>query len=69
LDCLLDTYAEIGEYLPGLSHYEALLGKYPRIGIHLQQYYDDVLGFHKEALLVFSRPSTTISPVQLVKCS
>ncbi|KAH6632698.1 hypothetical protein F5144DRAFT_574952 [Chaetomium tenue] len=56
LDCLLDTYAEIGEFLPGLSQYESFLRSHPAIGIHLQNYYCDVLDFHREALLVFSRP-------------
>jgi hypothetical protein len=57
LDSLLDTYAEIGEFLPGLSQYEGLLRKHPNIGIHLQRYYGDVLEFHRKALSVFSRPS------------
>jgi hypothetical protein len=59
LDSLLDTYAEIGEFLPGLSLYEGLLRKHPNIGIHLQRFYGDVLEFHRKALSVFSRPSKT----------
>ncbi|KAK3300618.1 uncharacterized protein B0H64DRAFT_315062, partial [Chaetomium fimeti] len=57
LDCLLDTYAEIGEFLPGLSQYESFLRNHPAIGVHLQNYYCDVLDFHRKALQVFSRPS------------
>jgi hypothetical protein len=56
LDCLLDTYAEIGESLPGLSQYESFLRSHPAIGTHLRNYYCDVLDFHRKALLVFSRP-------------
>jgi lipopolysaccharide biosynthesis protein len=57
LDCLLDTYAEIGEILPGLSQYGDLLKRHPYIGVHLHSYYCDVLEFHRKALSVFSRPS------------
>ncbi|KAH6848231.1 hypothetical protein B0I37DRAFT_309598 [Chaetomium sp. MPI-CAGE-AT-0009] len=56
LDCLLDVYAEIGEFLPGLSQYEKFLRSHPAIGVHLQNYYCDVLDFHRKALMVFSRP-------------
>ncbi|KAH6624506.1 hypothetical protein B0J18DRAFT_456785 [Chaetomium sp. MPI-SDFR-AT-0129] len=57
LDCLVDTYAEIGDFLPSLSQYENLLANHPDIGIYLQKYYCDVLEFHRKALAVFSRPS------------
>ncbi|KAK4214473.1 hypothetical protein QBC37DRAFT_387130 [Rhypophila decipiens] len=56
LDCLLDTYVEIGEFLPGLSQYTTLLEKYPSLGMLLEKYYSDVLEFHRNALKVFSRP-------------
>jgi len=57
LDCLLDTYAEIGDFLPSLSNYGNLLAKHSSIGIYLQKYYCDVLEFHRKALAIFSRPS------------
>ncbi|KAK4096488.1 hypothetical protein N658DRAFT_349284 [Parathielavia hyrcaniae] len=68
LDCLLDTYAEMGEFLPGLSQYEKCLRRHPAIGGHLRNYYCDVLEFHRKALSVFSRPSnppTTEAPLCL----
>ncbi|KAK3363959.1 hypothetical protein B0T25DRAFT_470206 [Lasiosphaeria hispida] len=56
LDCILDTYAEIAEVLPGLTRYTSLLCKHPHIKVHLENYYCDVLGFHQKAVEVFSRP-------------
>lgn len=35
LDCLMDTYSEIGEVLPGLTQYGALLEKHPNLRVHL----------------------------------
>ncbi|KAK4225967.1 hypothetical protein QBC38DRAFT_510751 [Podospora fimiseda] len=55
LDCLLDKYTEIGEVLPGLTQYRTLLDKHPNLRVHLENYYCDVLEFHREALNVFSR--------------
>ncbi|KAI5461405.1 hypothetical protein BGZ63DRAFT_508560, partial [Mariannaea sp. PMI_226] len=57
LDLLLDTYAEIGEILPGLTQFQRLLGKYPYLKMHLENYYCNVLDFHINALDVFSRPA------------
>ncbi|KAK4205537.1 hypothetical protein QBC40DRAFT_36628 [Triangularia verruculosa] len=57
LDCLLDTYSEIGEILPGLAQYRKLLPGHPHIRVHLENYYCDVLEFHRKALDVFARPS------------
>lgn len=57
LDCLLDTYSEIGDVLPTLTQYKTLVPKYPCIRIHLENYYCAVLEFHRKALDVFSRPS------------
>jgi len=53
---LLETYAEIGEALPGLSQYSKLFGRYPFIQKHLENYYCDVLEFNRSALEVFARP-------------
>ncbi|KAK4165547.1 hypothetical protein QBC43DRAFT_315446 [Cladorrhinum sp. PSN259] len=56
LDCLLDTYSEIGDILPSLTQYRTFLMQYPPIRRHLENYYQDVLEFHLRALQVFSRP-------------
>jgi hypothetical protein len=53
---LLETYAEIGEALPGLSQYSKLFVSYPFIQKHLENYYCDVLEFNRSALEVFARP-------------
>ncbi|KAK4209150.1 hypothetical protein QBC37DRAFT_378333 [Rhypophila decipiens] len=54
LDCLLDTYKEIGDVLPGLAQYKSLVPKHPFIKVHLENYYCTVLEFHRKALDVFS---------------
>ncbi|KAI4595118.1 hypothetical protein KJ359_007093 [Pestalotiopsis sp. 9143b] len=59
LDLLLDTYAEIGETLPGLSRYGELFKQHPLVGKQLENYYCDVLEFNKCALEVFSRPDSS----------
>jgi len=56
LDLLLDTYSEIGEILPGLTRFRNALVKNERLKVHLENYYCDVLDFHRNALDVFSRP-------------
>ena len=53
---MLDTYAEIGEILPGLTQLQNLLQQHPYLKMHLENYYCDVLKFHRNALDVFSRP-------------
>ncbi|KAF2190709.1 hypothetical protein K469DRAFT_733387 [Zopfia rhizophila CBS 207.26] len=57
LDLFLDTYAEIGEILPGLAQFRNLLRQHPYLRVHLENYYCDVLDFHRNALDVFSRPA------------
>ncbi|KAI1196743.1 hypothetical protein F5X97DRAFT_202231 [Nemania serpens] len=57
LDLLLDTYVGIGEILPGLTQFRDFLGQHPYLKVHLQNYYCDVLDFHRNALDVFSRPA------------
>ncbi|KAI0536611.1 hypothetical protein GGR58DRAFT_381624 [Xylaria digitata] len=57
LDLLLDTYVEIGEILPGLTQFRDFLGQHPFLKVHLENYYCDVLDFHRNALDVFSRPA------------
>ncbi|KAM7203083.1 hypothetical protein V8F33_002431 [Rhypophila sp. PSN 637] len=61
LDCLLDTYKEIGDVLPGLTQYKNLVPKHPFIKVHLENYYCTVLEFHRKALDVFSRPNWKIA--------
>ncbi|KAK3339412.1 hypothetical protein B0H65DRAFT_299455 [Neurospora tetraspora] len=56
LDRLLDMYCDIEENLAGLVHYEATFERNTRLGPVLEDYYLDVLNFHKEALAVFNRP-------------
>lgn len=41
-----------------MTQFRGLLGKYPNLKVHLENYYRDVLDFHRNALDVFSRPST-----------
>ena len=50
-------YCDIEENLAGLVHYEATFERNTRLGPVLEDYYLDVLNFHKEALAVFDRPS------------
>ncbi|KAH7117462.1 hypothetical protein EDB81DRAFT_244147 [Dactylonectria macrodidyma] len=57
LDGLLGTYAEIGEILPGLTEFRTLLEQHPRLKVCLENYYCDILDFHRNALDVFSRPA------------
>ncbi|KAH8592598.1 hypothetical protein B0O99DRAFT_716361, partial [Bisporella sp. PMI_857] len=57
LDLLLDIYAEIGEILPGLTQFRNLLGQHPYLKVHLENYYCDILDFHRNAIYVFSRPA------------
>ncbi|KAM7210934.1 Ankyrin repeat-containing domain protein [Rhypophila decipiens] len=61
LDCLLDTYKEIGDVLPGLAQYKNLVPKHPFIKVHLENYYCTVLELHRKALDVFSRPNWKIA--------
>ena len=59
LDKIVNTYEEIGEFLPSLSEYQQLLSTCPNLKIYLERYYCDVLEFHRMALAVFSRPRKT----------
>ena len=56
LDCLLDTYVEIGEVIPGLQQYDQLFENCPAVREILERYWSDVLQFHRKALDVFARP-------------
>ncbi|KAI0440377.1 hypothetical protein F4803DRAFT_527373 [Xylaria telfairii] len=57
LECLLDTYVEVGEIIPGLRQYDALFGAAPFVLEVLEKYFCDILEFHRSALDVFARPS------------
>lgn len=56
LECLLDTYAEIGEVIPGLRQYDRLFQNCPVVREVLEKYFYDILQFHRSALDVFARP-------------
>lgn len=56
LDCLLDTYVEIGEVIPGLQQYDSIFRACPAVMEVLEMYFCDVLQFHANALDVFARP-------------
>ncbi|RYP43713.1 hypothetical protein DL768_009760 [Monosporascus sp. mg162] len=57
LELLIDTYVEIVEILPGLTQFPNFLRQHPTLRVHLENYYCDVLDFHRNALDVFSRPA------------
>ncbi|KAI1125678.1 hypothetical protein F5Y10DRAFT_294447 [Nemania abortiva] len=57
LECLLDTYVEIGEVVPGLRQYDQLFKTAPFVLEILEKYFYDILEFHRSALSVFLRPS------------
>ncbi|KAI1279464.1 hypothetical protein F5Y07DRAFT_43858 [Xylaria sp. FL0933] len=57
LECLLDTYVEVGEVIPGLRQYDELFGAAPLVLEVLEKYLCDILEFHHNALDVFARPS------------
>ncbi|KAH8687413.1 hypothetical protein BGZ60DRAFT_363661, partial [Tricladium varicosporioides] len=52
-DALLDAYQHIGESLPLLSQYQALLQRNPSMSKVLALIYNDILEFHKKALRYF----------------
>ncbi|KAI0188850.1 WD40 repeat-like protein [Astrocystis sublimbata] len=54
-DKLLDVYGRIGHALPGLSRYQAVFEKYSPLCTVLEDYYSDILSFHRAALSVFRR--------------
>ncbi|KAI1641602.1 uncharacterized protein F4817DRAFT_355288 [Daldinia loculata] len=55
-DKLLDVYAQIGDAIPGLQRYEATFIEHPPLATVLEDYYSDILEFHRIALSVFKRP-------------
>jgi hypothetical protein len=57
LDKLLAAYAQIGDAIPGLVQYQGTFEKYPVLATVLEDYYSDILIFHREALRVFNRSS------------
>ncbi|GAW14444.1 hypothetical protein ANO14919_038470 [Xylariales sp. No.14919] len=57
LECLLDTYIEIGEVIPSLRQYDRLFKAAPPVLEVLERYFCDILEFHLNALEVFSSPA------------
>ncbi|KAI0098044.1 hypothetical protein GGR51DRAFT_565932 [Nemania sp. FL0031] len=57
LECLLDTYAEVGEVIPSLQQYDEIFRTAPCVLEVLEKYFCDILEFHKNALDVFTRPA------------
>ncbi|KAI1736489.1 hypothetical protein F4680DRAFT_432296 [Xylaria scruposa] len=57
LECLLDTYVEIGEVIPSLRQYDRLFEDAPLVLEVLEKYFCDILEFHRNALDVFARPA------------
>ncbi|KAH6958961.1 hypothetical protein DER45DRAFT_613462 [Fusarium avenaceum] len=55
-DKLLNAYSEIGNALPGLQQYRASFESYQPLSSVLEDYYSDILNFHRVALSVFARP-------------
>ncbi|SPJ80179.1 uncharacterized protein FTOL_08571 [Fusarium torulosum] len=55
-DKLLNAYSEIGNALPGLQQYSASFESYQPLSSVLEDYYSDILNFHRVALSVFARP-------------
>lgn len=54
-DQLLNAYEQIGERMPQLQKYEEIFSLDPRMQKVLEQYYEDILEFHRRALKFFSR--------------
>ncbi|KAI0402399.1 hypothetical protein F4802DRAFT_375189 [Xylaria palmicola] len=59
LECLLDTYVEVGEIIPSLQQYDQLFKAAPCVLEVLEKYFCDILEFHQNALGVFARPAWT----------
>ncbi|KAI1325418.1 hypothetical protein F5Y16DRAFT_422846 [Xylariaceae sp. FL0255] len=57
LECLLDTYVEVGEVIPSLRQYDQLFKSAPCVLEVLEKYFYDILEFHRNALDVFARPA------------
>ncbi|KAI0402033.1 hypothetical protein F4802DRAFT_600410 [Xylaria palmicola] len=57
LECLLDTYIEIGEVIPSLRQYDQLFKAARPVLEVLERYFCDILEFHLNALEVFSSPA------------
>ncbi|KAK6950757.1 hypothetical protein Daesc_007282 [Daldinia eschscholtzii] len=55
-DKLLDAYDQIGSTIPGLQRYEATFTEHPTLATVLEDYYSDILEFHRIALAIFKRP-------------
>ncbi|KAI1467938.1 WD40 repeat-like protein [Daldinia caldariorum] len=55
-DKLLDAYVQVGNAIPGLQRYEATFAEHPPLATVLEDYYSDILEFHRISLAIFKRP-------------
>ncbi|KAL1840879.1 hypothetical protein VTJ49DRAFT_7671 [Mycothermus thermophilus] len=56
LNKLIDMYSWIGDAIPGLLQYKSTFERHEALRTILDDYYYDVLVFHRKALDVFARP-------------
>ncbi|KAF3058704.1 hypothetical protein GL218_05334 [Daldinia childiae] len=56
-DKLLDAYEQIGAAIPGLERYEKTFAEHHPLATVLEDYYSDILEFHRIAISVFKRPT------------
>lgn len=54
-DELLDAYEQIGESLPFLEQYQNLFANSPDMQKVLTMIFDDILGFHAQAIRFFAK--------------
>jgi len=62
-DALLDAYELIGESLPILSKVDALFCSHPHVNKVLADIFEDILQFHKRAIVFFKHGSMKIFSV------
>jgi hypothetical protein len=68
LECLLDTYVEVAEIMPGLQQYDQLFKAAPAVLEVLERYFADILQFHRYAMDVFTRPGRAFSDKTRLCC-
>ncbi|KAI1658130.1 WD40 repeat-like protein [Daldinia decipiens] len=56
-DKLLDAYAQIGDAIPGLECYSKTFAEHPPLATVLEDYYSDILEFHRISITIFKRPT------------
>lgn len=66
---LIDAYEEIAEVLGNLAFFHALIQSRDHLKLILEDYFSDILRFHRCVLDVFSRPGWHTRPsVSLIHC-